>query len=74
MILEYTEKIIAQVVKKDDEITLKAIQDYISKRKTEFDENIRAVIIDEDKLRYILKLGIAEYEKRNLLKKEDDKK
>lgn len=74
MILEYKEKIIAQVVNSEDKITLKAIQDYISKRKTEFDENIRAIIIDEDKLRHILQLGIAEYEKRNLLKKEDDKK
>ena len=75
MILEYKEKIIASVVNKDDEITLKAIQDYISKRKTEFDENIRAIIIDEDKLRHILKLGLTEYNKINyLFKKEDDKK
>ena len=73
MILEYKEKIIAQVVNSEDKITLKAIQDHISKRKYEFDENIRAIIIDEDKLKYILKLGIAEYQKRNLLKKEDEK-
>lgn len=73
MILEYKEKIIASVVNKDDEITLKAVQDYISKRKTEFDENIRTIIIDEDKLRHILKLGLTEYNKINyLFKKEED--
>lgn len=72
-IYSFKEQIIAQVVNKEDEIILKAIQNYIKKRKNEFDENIRAIIIDEDKLRYILKLGIAEYNKRNLLKKEDEK-
>ena len=60
----YTEKLIAEVVNKEDQITLKAIQDYVTKRKLEFDENIRPIIIDEDKLRLILKLGIAEYTKR----------
>ena len=62
----YTEKLIAQVVNKKDEIMLKAIQDYITKRKLEFDENVTALLIDEDKLKLILDLGIAEYERRKI--------
>lgn len=62
----YEETLIAQVVNKRDEVMLKAIQDYITKRKLEFDENITAILIDEDKLNYILKLGIAEYERRKV--------
>jgi hypothetical protein len=62
----YKETLMAQVVNKKDEVTLKAIQDYITKRKLEFDENITAILIDEDKLNLILKLGIAEYERRKI--------
>lgn len=62
----YKETLMAQVVNKQDEIMLKAIQDYITKRKLEFDENIRALLIDEEQLNYILKLGIAEYERRKV--------
>ncbi len=69
----YREKIIAQVGNKNDEIALKAIQEYIAERKNKFDENIHAILIDEDKLRYILNLGIAEYNKIKFSKKVDDK-
>lgn len=62
----YKETLMAQVVNKRDEVMLKAIQDYITKRKLEFDENITAILIDEDKLRYILELGVAEYERRKI--------
>lgn len=62
----YKETLMAQVVNKQDEVMLKAIQDYITKRKLEFDENIRALLIDEEQLNYILKLGIAEYERRKV--------
>ena len=62
----YTETLMAQVVNKRDELMLKTIQDYITKRKVEFDENITAILIDEDKLRYILELGVAEYERRKI--------
>ena len=62
----YKETLMAQVVNKRDEVMLKAIHDYITKRKSEFDENITAILIDEDKLRYILELGVAEYERRKI--------
>ena len=62
----YKETLMAQVVNKKDEIMLKAIQDYITKRKLEFDENITAILIDEDKLNLIMKLGVAEYERRKI--------
>lgn len=60
----YKETLMAQVVNKRDEVMLRAIQEYINERKLKYDENIIALLIDEDKLNFILKLGIAEYERR----------
>ena len=62
----YKETLMAQVVNKRDEVTLKAIQDYITERKLKYDENITAILIDEEQLNYILQLGIAEYERRKI--------
>lgn len=62
----YRETLMAQVVNKRDEVMLKAIQDYINERKLKFDENITALLIDEDKLKHILELGVAEYERRKI--------
>ncbi|MBE6152681.1 MAG: hypothetical protein E7166_00440 [Firmicutes bacterium] len=62
----YKETLMAQVVNKRDEVMLKAIQDYINERKLKYDENITALLIDEEQLNHILKLGIAEYERRKI--------
>ena len=62
----YKEALMAQVVNKRDEVMLKAIQDYINERKLKFDENITALLIDEEQLKCILTLGIAEYERRKI--------
>ena len=63
-ILSYTETIIAQVVNQEDKVTLDAIKKYCNEQKEKFNKNVRAIIIDEDKLNLIIKLGIAEYNKR----------
>lgn len=55
-------KICTQIVKDTDEATLKAIQKYCEEK------NIIPNIISEDKLRLVLKLGIAELNKRKLEK------
>ena len=69
----YKETLMAQVVDKRDEVVLKAIQNYINERKLKFDENITAILIDEEQLNHILKLGIAEYERLKIELKTDNK-
>ena len=59
------QKIITQIIKDTDEITFKAIQRYCK------ENNIIPNIISEDKLKLVLKLGIAEYN-RKLLEKDND--
>ena len=58
-----TYKIHTQIVNKQDEATLKAIYRYCN------ENNIIPNIIDEDKLKLILRLGIDEYNKRQLEEK-----
>ena len=57
-IYSYTHKMITQIVSKQNEATIKAIQRYCE------ENDAYPNIIDEDKLNIILKLGIAEYNKR----------
>lgn len=57
-IYEYTQKMITQVVSNQDKETLKAIERYCEENK------IIPNIIEKEKLDLILKLGIAEYNKR----------
>ena len=55
-----SQKVITQIVKDQDEATYKAILRYC------VENNVVPNIISEDKLKLILRLGIAEYSKRNL--------
>lgn len=57
-VYQYSQKMITQIVNKQNEETLKAIQRYCK------ENNVYSNIIDEDKLKIVLQLGIAEYEKR----------
>ena len=57
-VYQYSQKMITQIVNKQNEETLKAIQRYCE------ENNVYPNIIDEDKLKIVLQLGIAEYEKR----------
>ena len=61
----YAEKMITEIVSKHDKETLKAIERYCN------ENNIIPNIIEKEKLDLVLKLGIAEYNRR-LLEKEND--
>lgn len=65
-IATYIEKMITEIVSKHDKATLKAIERYCE------ENNIIPNIIEKEKLDLVLKLGIAEYNKR-FLKKEVNK-
>jgi hypothetical protein len=57
-IVSYTEKMITEIVSKHDKETLKAIERYCE------ENNIIPNIIEKEKLDLVLRLGIAEYNKR----------
>ena len=64
-IFSYTEKMITEIVSKHDKATLKAIERYCE------ENNVIPNIIEKEKLDLVLKLGIDEY-KRKLLEKKND--
>ena len=57
-IASYTEKMITKIVSEHDKATLKAIERYCE------ENNIIPNIIEKEKLDLVLRLGIAEYNKR----------
>lgn len=57
-IYKYTQEMITQIVSNQDKETLKAIKRYCE------ENNIIPNIIEKEKLDLILRLGIAEYNKR----------
>lgn len=59
-IVSYTEKMITEIVSKHDKATLEAIERYCK------ENNIVPNIIEKEKLDLVLRLGIAEYNKRFL--------
>ena len=61
----YTEKMITEIVSKHDKATIEAIERYCE------ENNIIPNIIEKEKLDLVLKLGIAEYNRR-FLEKEND--
>lgn len=61
-ILGYQERIIKEIVKKDDEYTRQVIKDYFREKYPK--ENLRFDFLDEEIVDEIIKLGIAEYQKR----------
>lgn len=60
-IYETTQKMITKIVSNQEEATLKAIERYCE------ENNVFPNIIDEEKLKIVLKLGIEEAIKRELL-------
>lgn len=64
-IFSYTEKMITEIISNHDKETLKAIERYCE------ENNVIPNIIEKEKLDLVLKLGIAEYNRR-LLEKEND--
>ena len=60
-ILGYQERVIKEIVKKDDEYTRQVIKDYFIKKYPK--ENIKFDFLDEEIVDEIIKLGIAEYQR-----------
>lgn len=65
-IFGYQERIIKAIVKKDDENTRQVIKDYFIKKYPK--ENLRFDFMDEETVNRIIKLGIAEYQRRQMLR------
>ena len=61
----FSERVIKEVVKRDDEYTKQVIRDYFTKRYPK--ENLKFDFLDEEIVNEIIKLGIAEYKKRQAL-------
>lgn len=66
-ILGYQERVIKEIVKKDDEYTRQAIKDYFRKKYPK--ENLRFDFLDEEIVNQIIELGIAEYQKKTSLRR-----
>lgn len=61
----FSERVIKEVVKRDDEYTKQVIRDYFTKRYPK--KNLKFDFLDEEIVNEIIKLGIAEYKKRQAL-------
>lgn len=61
----FSETVIKEVVKRDDEYTKQFIRDYFTKKYPK--ENLKFDFLDEEIVNEIIKLGIAEYKKRQAL-------
>lgn len=64
-IFSFSERVIKEVVKRDDEHTKQVIKDYVRNRYPK--ENIRIDFLDEEIVNQIIELGIAECQKRQAL-------
>lgn len=58
----FKEKVIKQIVKRDDEHTKQIIKDYVRNKYPK--ENIRIDFLDEEVVKKIIELGIVEYQRR----------
>ena len=58
----YHERVIKQIVKRDDEHTKQIIKDYVRNKYPK--ENIRIDFLDEEVVKKIIELGIVEYQRR----------
>lgn len=65
-ILGYQERVIKAIVKKDDENTRQVIKDYFIKKYPK--ENLRFDFMDEETVNKIIMFGVAEYQRRQMLR------
>lgn len=61
-IFSFSERVIKEVVKRDDEYTKQIIRDYFTRKYPK--ENLKFDFLDEEIVNEIIKLGIAEYQRR----------
>ena len=64
-IFTYQERVIKEIVKKDAEYTKQVIIDYFTERYPK--ENLRFDFLDKEIVDEIIRLGIAEYQRRQIL-------
>ena len=63
-VFHFTQKIIQEIVKEQDEHTMLMIEEYVKKRQRE-GECIAARIIPEGQMRHVINLGLTMYAKQN---------
>ncbi len=72
----YSELVVKEIVKRDDEYTKQVIKDYYKRKYPK--ENVRIDFLDEEVVDEIIRLGIEEYQQRQaykeFLKKEKENK
>lgn len=61
----FSERVIKEIVKEDDEHIKQVIKDYLRERYPK--KNIRIDFLDEEIVNEIIKLGITEYQRRQAL-------
>ncbi len=61
----FSERVIKEIVKRDDEHTKQVIKEYFREKYPK--ENIRIDLLDEEIVNEIIKLGITEYQRRQAL-------
>lgn len=61
-IYSFQERIIKEIVKRDDEHTKQVIKDYFIKKYPK--ENLRFDFLDEEIVNEIIRLGVTEYQRR----------
>ena len=60
-IFKMQETMIAQVIKMEDEVLIKAIRNYAKQKAIKEKENVRLMLLDESIADEIIELGIQEY-------------
>lgn len=60
----YTERVFKAISKLDDEATKQAIKDYVREKYP--NENVRVDFLNQDIVDEVIRLGLAEYERRKL--------
>lgn len=61
-IYSFQERVIKEIVKRDDEHTKQVIKDYFIKKYPK--ENLRFDFLDEEIVNEIIRLGVTEYQRR----------
>ena len=63
-VYSFTQTIVSQIVKEQDEHLMQQIENYVKEKQTE-GEIISSQILGEGKIRHIFNLGLMEYARRN---------
>ena len=62
----YSELVVKEIVKRDDELTKQVIKDYYKRKYP--NQNVRIDFLDEEVVDEIIRLGITEYQQRQAYK------